>query len=792
MLVPLSWLRDFAPFEGDPAALAETFDDLGMVVEGVTRVGEGLGGVVVARVEAIEPIAGADRIRKVTVDAGGADTVGVVCGAWNFAVGDLVPLAPVGTVLPGDFEITRRKMKGVVSDGMLCSPVELRLGADGGGLMVLPPHLGVGAPLAEALGIQPDVVYDLAIEGNRPDAMCMAGVARDAAAKLRLPFAIPEPPPVAAAGNGSAPPVVVEAPQLSPRFSATVFPAAPAAPSPAWMGRRLTMAGMRPISGLVDVSNYVMLELGQPTHPYDRDKLAGGGLSVRAARPGETVTTLDGVERTLGDGPYPDCLICDADGGAVGIAGIMGGATTEIDGGTTTVLLEAAYFDPMAIARTSKRLGLRSEASARFERGCDPEGIERAVARYAELAGLTAGGAATVGSAPPRPRIRVRTARVNAILGTDLDEGQVRSYLAPIGFTAVAAPEGGGVHDVTPPSFRPDAQQEIDVIEEVARHHGYANITRTVPGTARAGGLTTYQRERRQVREVMVGAGFSEAVTSMLVAPGDHERSGLPEGPGAVIEADSPLAREESVLRTSLLPGLLRALAFNASHQRPDVSLFEIGHVFPPSPDGGGLPAEREVLAAVVAGTGAGATEAVQAWRTLRQGLRLEGVELEAAPVAGAHPTRAARLVLSGSGRPLGAVGEVDPAAVAAHGLDGRVGVLWAELEPLLSEAPRRPLELRPASRFPASEVDLAFVVEDAVPAAAVESTLRRAAGELGEEVRLFDVYRSPILGPGRRSLAFRLRFRAMDHTMTDAEVAQARHRCIVAVESAHRAQLRG
>jgi phenylalanyl-tRNA synthetase beta chain len=786
MLVPLSWLRDFAPFGDDHLALGETFDDLGMVVEAIKMVGEGLEGVVVARVESIEAIPGADKIRKVTADVGGGRAIEVVCGAWNFEVGDLVPWVMPGSTLPNGMEIGKRKMRGVESAGMLCSPVELDLGADAGGLMILPnnPEFEPGRRFAEAMGIERDVVFDLAIETNRPDAMCVAGVARDAAARLRLPFAIPGPNPIAVAADPSL--VRVEAFDLSPRFSATVFSGAEVVPSPPWVARRLTLAGMRPISNLVDASNYVMLELGQPTHPYDLDRLPGRGLRVRAARPGEAITTLDDVERVLGDGAYPDCVICDGENAIVGIAGIMGGASSEISGSTTTVLLEAAYFDRMAIARTSKRIGLRSEASARFERGCDPEGLERSVARFAELTGLEATSMAIAGEVPARKVVRLRTARVNAVLGTALTDGVVRGYLTPIGFDAEAA--GGGLSSVTIPSFRPDSEQEIDLVEEVARHHGYSNIARVVPGTTQVGALTKYQKDRRLVADTLVGAGLSEAVTSLLVGPGDHARAGLPED--ALIEADSPLAVEESILRTSLLPGLLKAVAFNASHQHPDVGMFEVGHVFLAPLPGEPLPDETEHAAVAIAGTGAGAEAAVDVWRVLVDALRIEGLTLEAAHAPGLHPSRTARIAM-GEGVTLGYVGEVDPDVVAAHGLEGRIGYFDVCLGQLLDEAPRRPEESLPVSRFPASDIDLAFVVADDVPAARVEAALRGAAGDLLESIGLFDVYRSGALGAGRRSLAYRLRFRALDRTLTDPEVADVRAGCIAAVSSAFGAQLR-
>ena len=358
---------------------APRLDDLGLVVEGIEYVGEGLGEVVVSRVLEISAIKGADKIRRVLVDAGTGEPVEIVCGAHNFAVGDRVPLAPVGAILPGGFEIGRRKMRGVVSNGMLCSGIELGLSDDAAGLLVLGDEAPgePGTPLMEALDLAHDVVFDLAVEGNRPDAWSMVGVARDLAARLGLDFTAPEPPLPRASGWAveSAATAVVESPDLCPRLTVSVLRNVRVGPSPRWIARRLLLAGMRPINNVVDASNYVMLELGQPTHPYDISLLPGRGLTVRRARPGETVETLDGVERTVGvrgrslGDTGEDCLICDAEGTPVGIGGIMGGASSEIADGTTEVLLEAAYFTPMAIARTSKRLGLRTEASARFERG---------------------------------------------------------------------------------------------------------------------------------------------------------------------------------------------------------------------------------------------------------------------------------------------------------------------------------------------------------------------------------------------------------------------------------------
>lgn len=784
MRVPLSWLRDFAPFDLDPRRLGETLDDLGMVVEGIEHVGQGVGDVVVARVLDVAPHPNADRVRVTQVDAGG-EPLQVVCGAPNVAAGQLVAFAPVGAVLPGDFAIGRRQVRGVWSEGMICSARELALGEDGAGIMVLDGDHELGTPLAEALGLASDVVYDLAIEGNRPDANCVAGVARDAAARLRLPFAVPEP----VVGEGATPvgelaTIAVECPDLCPRFTARVVEGVAVAPSPEWVARRLTLAGMRPISNVVDASNYVMLELGQPTHPYDLDLLPGRGLLVRRARAGEVLVTLDGVERRLSE---DDCLICDADGTPVGIGGVMGGASSEISAATTTVLLEAAYFDPMAIAWTSKRLSLRTEASARFERGCDPEGIGRAAVRFLELLG---GGEVAAGMldrwerpAPAAP-IRLRTARVNHLLGTELGDAEVRSLLEPIGFRV--EPGGDGVQAVTPPSFRPDSATEIDLVEEVARHHGYGNIRRTVPASPYVGRLTTYQRERRRLRDVLVGAGVSEAVSPPLLAPGDHERTGHD---GGVIEAVDPLAREESVLRATLLPSLLRAVGFNVARRNADVALFEIGKVFRvPAGRRGPLPDERELVGVALAGAGGGAVAAKQVLDVVLDAMGKGDARIEASSAPGLHPTRTARVLVGFD--VVGHVGEVDPEVAAGFGIEDRVGWIDLDLAGLLPTS-HVYVQARPVPRHPSSDVDLAFVVADAVPAAAVAASIRRAAGPLLEDLRLFDVYRHERLGIGRRSLAYRLRLQAPDRTLTDADVADVRGRCIEAVAAATGGELR-
>ncbi|HET8619349.1 MAG TPA: phenylalanine--tRNA ligase subunit beta [Acidimicrobiales bacterium] len=786
MKVLLSWLRDFAPIEGDPVALGEHMSDLGMAVESLDVLGPGLDGIVVARVLATRPHPSADRIQLVDVDAGDGEALQIACGAFNMAAGDLVPLATVGTVMPGGMEIGRRKLRGEWSNGMLCSARELGLGDDHAGILVLPADLPVGTGFAEAMGIEADTLYDLEVNPNRPDAMSVAGVARDLAARLGVPFAIPEPEVAEVpASQVRDVRVEVDAPDLCGRFTARVLSGVTVGESDPTVARRLTLLGMRPINSLVDVSNYVMLELGQPNHPYDLARVRGGGLRVRRARPGESLVTLDDVARTF---TTDDLLICDGEDRAIGIAGIMGGAETEIDATTTDVLLEMAWFLPIGIAKSSRRLRLRSEASARFEKGTDPEVIDLAHRRFAELvapsgARLEEGSVDVRGELPDRSPVRVRTARLNRLLGTSVKAGDVKELIEPIGFATTIE---GDDTSVTIPTWRYDSSTEIDVVEEVARMYGYTRIGTHLPPSAHAGRLTDAQLERRRLRALLVGRGLAEAMPLPFLAPGDLARSRLADDG---ITITNPLVAEESVLRTSLLPGLVKALATNAARRNTGVGLWEIGHVFRrPAAADAPLPDEREVLGLALGGRDAAA--AVHEWRIVAEALGLTGVAVRNEAVPGLHPVRAARLV-GPSGEAVGAVGEVDPEVLTAHGIAERVGWLEVDLTTVAGLA-RDPHVYRPVSVYPSSDVDLAFEVDEVVPAGDVEATLAEAARERLASLRLFDVYRGPGIAEGRRSLAYTLRLDAPDHTLTDAEVATVRDRCIEAVESRHRATLRG
>ena len=783
MKVLLSWLQEFAPVDGDPADIGDQLSALGLAIESMSVVGEGLDGIVVARVLEVGPHPDADRIQLVQVDAGDGEALQICCGAFNMSVGDLVPLATLGTVMPDGMEIARRKMRGEWSNGMLCSPTEIAMGDDHDGILLLDGSLEVGRPLAEAMGLASDVLFDLVVNPNRPDAMSVAGVARDLAACQGVPFNLPSPN-VAESGSDAAERLSVEIldPVLCGRFVARVLDGITIGSSPAWMANRLTSLGMRPINSVVDVSNYVMLELGQPSHTYDLDMVAGSAFRVRRALPGETLVTLDGVERTLTEA---DGVVADAADTAIGIAGVMGGASTEIHDGTSSVALEMAWWDPMSIATSARRLGLRSEASARFEKGADPEVADLAMRRFAQLLGETGASLApgTVdvrGDTPVRESIRVRTDRVNRILGTDLSRDRIAELLDSIEFATRPADDD---LDVVVPSFRPDSATEIDVIEEVARIHGYGAIERTTPRSTITGSLTQRQLDRRTVRTAMIGMGLDEVMPIPFLAPGDLARAGLKvDG----ITVTNPLVAEESVMRASLRPGLLATLAYNASHRMSGLGIFEVGHVYRQPDQPQPLPDEREYLAVALAGRDA--TDAVGVWSALADALAARDYTLVADDPAGLHPTRTARIDVAGV--VVGHVGEVDPGVLAAFDVPERVAWLEVDLETLLG-LPHGEKPYGSVSRYPSSDIDLAFEVDDDVPAAEVEQRLRGAAGDLLVDLSLFDVFRGAPVGEGRRSLAFTLRFQADDRTLTDSEVSQVRQACIDAVEGNLPANLR-
>jgi len=790
MKVTLSWLREFAPdIDGDPVVLGETLSALGLAVEEMDVVGEIVDGVVLAKVLELRPHPDADKIQLVDVDQGDGQPLQVCCGAFNMRVGDLIPFATIGTVMPNGMEIAQREMRGQTSNGMCCSGAEIGLNGDTDGIMILNDRVvdgaALGQPLATAIGIQPDILWDLEVNANRPDALSVAGVARDLAAALGVDFRFPDyeiattEEPVEGLLD-----ITIDDPTLCGRFVATVLRNVTVAESPAWMQERLIQLGMRPINSIVDISNYVMLELGQPNHTFDLGTIANGTLVVRRARDGETLVTLDGVERSL---VSYDGVICDQSGEIVSLAGVMGGATTEISDSTTDVLLEMAWWDPPSISRTVKRLNLPSEASTRFRRGADyGDNIARAMKRFVQLAaesGVTAvtGMVDVAGQTPDRAPVPVRVERINGLLGTSLSSVEMVALIEPIGFECTMVSDD--TLDVVIPTWRWDTTTETDIAEEVGRMFGYMNIERTVPKGENAGGLSQYQKDRRLVRDVLVGAGCDETLPMPFLAPGDLAKAGLPEDG---VTLTNPLHAEESVLRTSLLPGQLKAIAYNQSHRNPDVRFFEIDHVFLPAEEASLLPDEREYLAVALAGEEAPAAVAVL--DALDRALALPNLQLRSDRAPGLHPTRTAEVVVAGRSR--GHVGEVDPAVLEAYGVHGRVAWLELDLGGLL-DGPHGNRRYTPVSKFPSSDIDLAFVLADTVAASQVEASLRKGGGELLVGLELFDVYRGSGVDEGSRSLTYRLRFQAKDRTLTDDEIGAVRQSCIDQVAAKTGATLR-
>jgi phenylalanyl-tRNA synthetase beta chain len=777
MKILLSWLNEYADFGEDVDALAPALTSLGLAVEDVDHIGATVEGVITARVVRTEAHPDAARVHRVYLDTGDGVERHVWCGAFNMRAGDVVPLAVIGTTMPDGQTIERRGILGVDSEGMLCSARELGLGEDHAGIMILPPESPLGKPYGDVLGVEADVLFDLDITRNRPDCWGYVGVARDLAARLGLALRVPAPES-GANGDERRAEVEIVAGGRCGRFTSTVMSGVVVGPSAAWMQRRLRAAGMRPISNVVDVSNYVMLELNQPTHAYDLATLGSDprrrGFRIRLATAGETMTTLDGAVQTF---TTDDLLICDADDRPIGVAGVMGGLDTEITDATNTVALEIAWFAPLGVMQTAGRLGLRSEASARFERGVDPYGIDRAIARFAELLRETCPNLvvhrgtvdARGESLPPAERdTPVRIAQVNRILGTALTADDLPALLDPIGFTVSGE---GDTRRVLLPSWRPDSEVEIDVVEEVARHYGYERIGKTLPRSIVHGGLSPTQVRRRQLREVLLGLGISEAMPNPFLAPDTLAKAGLD---GAALTISNPLVAEESVLRTSLRPGLLQAIAFNESHRRPGVALFEIGHVYPPGD--GELPDEYEALCVVLAGREAPA--AMSVWREISASLGV-GARVDQGRVpAGLHATRSATLSLGNDA--IGAVGEIDPGVLERFEVAERVAVLELHLDRVLAKPPK-PALWKATSRMPSSDLDLAFALPDDVPAEKLDRAIRQGAGALLVDLDLFDVYRGEGVGPGRRSLAYRLRLQPTDRNLTDADIAAVRERCVAA-----------
>ena len=801
MRVPYTWLREHCDPGMPVEELAERLAMTGTEVERVLTVGpRSPEGFVVGRVLAADPHPDADRLRVCTVDTGDGERK-IVCGAPNVAAGQLVAVALPGARMPGGQKLKTAKLRGVESSGMILSAVELEIGEDADGILVLEESVAAGTPLAEVLPLA-EPVLELEVTPNRVDCLGVYGVAREVHAITAAPLG-PEPwtEDAPAEGEGVAEDYAalrVEVVDLCPRFTARVFTEVTIGPSPAWLQARLTAAGQRPINNVVDITNYVMLLTSQPLHAFDLDRVPDGELTIRTAREGEKMRTLDGVERSLDS---ETVLVCDRDGPS-GIAGIMGGQVSEVSGSTSRVLLEVATWNGTNILRSSRMLGLRSEASSRFEKQLHPElcmRAQRIASRLmVELCGakLVPGTLDAVAAIPPRRRIRLRGARVEGLLGMPIAQVDQLAYLQRLGFGTTVDAEDIEVE--VPVDRHYDVSREVDLIEEVARVHGLdQHLPTTLPALAeRIGGLNREQRLRRRVEDLIRDLGFDEIVGWSFTDPGETERLRIPAGDPRAdpVLLSNPLTEEQTAMRTTLLGSLLDAANRNLARGSDRLALFESGRVYLRASGGDGplegrFPGERTApfdephrLGCLQAGP-----RVARSWRgggepadffslkgVLEALVGQLGAELafEAAPEPFLHPGRAARVIVAD--RDAGWIGEVNPLVCRKWDLDEAVGFEVA-LEQLVEAATAGEEHYEDVTTFPAIHQDLAVVVASEVSSALVREAILAASGELLRSAEVFDLYEGEQLGSGQKSLALRLVFRADDRTLTDAEIAPLR-----------------
>jgi phenylalanyl-tRNA synthetase beta chain len=763
MKVPVSWLREYVHVDATTQQLADRLAIATGEVErisyrGVVDEDGNHGRYLVGRVVEAGKHPNADRLQLCRVDVGEDEPRQIVCGAWNFGEGATVAVALPGAVLPDGRTLERAKLRGTLSDGMILSESELELSGEHAGILVLPEPWEPGTPLRDVLPLGEEVL-EIEVTRNRPDCLSVYGIAREVAALFvaELEPLPGEDPPLA---GDERPDVTIEDYEGCPRYIGRLFRDVRIGPSPPWLKARLTAAGMRPISNVVDVTNYAMLALGNPLHAFDFDTLGGGTIVVRRARAGEEFTSLDGNLRKLDPA---DLVIADAER-AIAFAGIMGGLDTEVTEETTAVLLEAANFEPGTILWSSERHALRSEGSNRWEKGVDPYlapyAARLATGLIVELTGARwTGDADVVGELAEPPAVSYRTGRANRVVGIEIEEQEQKDILERLGFDVVPG------WDVRVPTWRMrDATREIDLVEEVARIHGLEKIPFTLPlRSAMFGRLSKEQRLRRRVEDVLAGAGFDEAYTLSLVASDpDPEALRLPE----------PLTSEHGILRTTLLEGLVSAAAHNVAVGSDDVALFEIARVYLPS--GEELPEERWRVGAIAAGgylTAKGGVEAL--YNALGIELHLERTQLEFL-----HPGKAAKL-------DAGWLGELHPAL-----LEGAWGVFELDLATLFDQVPER-VEYEDVVSYPAVHQDLAFVVAEDILAGDLVAAARAAAGPTLRDVAIFDVYRGDPIPAGKKSVALHVSFQSSERTLSDDDARAVRERIVAALAEAFGAELR-
>ncbi len=790
MNVTYNWLKEFVDFDATPEELADLLTMLGLEVEAMKKLGEGLDDVVVALVEEKRPHPNADKLSLCRVN-NGREVLDIVCGAQNFKQGDTVALAQIGAVLPGDFKIKRSKIRGEESCGMLCSDKELGLSDESAGIMVLPPAIApLGTPVFTALGLK-DTLFEIGLTPNRSDCLSVLGIARDIAAKLSLKLNYPhatlvEGPERADSVIG----ITVDTAEICPRYAARYISGCTIAPSPEWLVKRLNAIGIRSINNVVDVTNLIMMEFGQPLHAFDCDRLSGKRIVVRLAEEGESFTTLDNQIRVL---TATDLVICDADR-PVALAGIMGGLNSEIENTTTNILLESAFFKPASIRKTAKRLGLHTESSHRFERGIDIDGVVRALDRAASMIVALAGGVLAHGcldayhGSCDRSPITFRPEKANELIGIDLKRDVIIDILTRLECRISECADG--TVTVIPPHYRIDIEREVDLIEEIARLNGYDKIPATMPiARVVSDRPTRHQEIEKRVRDLLVNNGMTEIINFSFTAPDAAGKLLLKDDDPRhiAIKLTNPLVDEQSVMRTTLLPGLLETAARNMNFRSLDLKIFEIRRVYLPG-DGESMPREPLCIVGAVTGSRDGdgwsrPNEMVDFYdakgivETVLDYLDIGGISwVTDNPERYYHPGKSCGIF---AGRDcIGSVGELHPTVQKNFGIEKPIYCFELDFEKLVKLA-RTKKTIAAPSRFPDSTRDIALLVPEPLEAAKIIECIKAEKSKEIEHIQIFDVYRGKGVPEGHKSIAVRIRYRSFERTLAEEEIVALHNKII-------------
>jgi len=783
MLVPLSWLKEYVNINEEIRSFTERLTMSGSNVEGVEELGKDIEKVVIGRIEKIENHPNADKLLVVQVNTKDK-IIQVVTGASNIKEKDLVPVALDGAIIHGGKQISSAKLRGVYSDGMLCSAGELGIDDHGlpedmqNGILILPPDAPVGEDIKDYMDLA-DTVVDFEITPNRPDCLSIVGMARETAAAYKLDLKSPEIILKEEAGEiaGDMAEITIEARDLCKRYVARIIKDVKIEPSPLWMQTRLQACGVRSINNIVDITNYVMLELGQPLHAFDYDKLEGHSIIVRRGEDSENMVTLDGVTRTLSG----DMLVIADARKAVGLAGVMGGEESEINPSTKCILLESANFAGPSIRRTSRRLGLRSEASMRFEKGLDPNLCITAADRACQLIEKLGAGRVVKGYIDVYPekadlrKIVLRPDRINRALGTQIPESEMIDILERL---EIKVEKGSDCMFALIPTFRADIAKEADLVEEVGRIYGYDRLPSTLPqGDVTQGRLQTPQKLSDTIKQALAGLGYSEIYTYSFVSPGVFDRINTPaDSPlRRAITLMNPLGEEQSVMRTTLIPNMLDVIAYNLNQKVEEIRLFETGAVYIPEElPLTRLPHENRKLAIGVCGKLADFYGLKKTIETLFAILKINHYTFEQYRHFAFHPGRCARVLVDGE--ELGIAGEIHPDVMENYDMDTRAYIAQLDMDLLIKKA-STDIKFGALPRFPASARDLAIIVKDRLPAQDLIQAIKDTAGGLMEKAELFDIYRGGQIQKGFKSLAFSITYRAKDRTLTDEEVSRVHDR---------------